>query len=301
MTIATNRKETKSFRPVQDRYYSNHTSYQTQQKPSFQSERTQPSVEKWVAISLATLFIIFAVWWLWEPIQTLTAVLTNQDAVSATLKSYGALGPLILAIAQLIQVIVAIIPGHVFLVAGGYVYGFPLGFLMNLLFVVAASQCGFLLARRAGRPFVNRFASPELVSKWETIAEEKGVLFFTIAFVLPVFPTDVMNFVAGLTGMSSRKFLIANFFGRLPGVIMLTLIGSHGLVLSSTSWAIMGVIVAIIYITGRTFISRIESRYSSRAIINDCPSVPPSPQKTTLPLGFGQLARSPRQDKCWRG
>lgn len=217
-----------------------------------------------LAALLATAVVAGLIWWFWAPVSDMLALVSDQDAVSASLKAYGVMGPLVLAAVQYLQVLVAVIPGHVFLVAGGYVYGLIPGFLMNLLFCVSASQVAFLLARWAGRPFVNRIAPDHLVEKWSAIAEERGLLFFTIVFLLPVFPTDVMNFVAGLTGMSSRKFFIANLFGRLPGVFMLTIIGSHGLELPNYAWAIMGVVVAGFYVAGRLVVGKLEQRYRSQ-------------------------------------
>ena len=218
----------------------------------------------WIALPIFSTILLSLAWWARDPLTNLLALLSDQAAVSTTLQSYGLLGPIVLAVAQLLQVLIAVIPGHVFLIAAGYVYGFPLGFLLNITYVVIASQIGYTIARYAGRPFVNRLASPELVDKWETIAEEKGVLFFTIAFVLPVFPTDLMNFVAGLTGISPRKFFIANLLGRLPSAIMLTLIGSHGLQLSNTAWLALALITAVIYLAGRIAINKIERYYTIR-------------------------------------
>lgn len=188
----------------------------------------------------------------------------DQAAVSAYLQSYGIWGPIVLILVQIVQVLAAFIPGHVFLIAAGYVYGFPLGFILNLASVVAASQLAYALARWAGRPFVSRLVSPELLHRWEGIAEEKGLPFFTIAFVLPMFPTDAMNFVAGLSGLSPRKFLAANILGRLPSAVILTLIGSHALKLSRTTWGLLAALVIIVYILGRTWISRIERHYRGR-------------------------------------
>ncbi len=258
MAVASNSKNKPLIKPAQKQ--EGHPTALQSSSHSSATSFIKPKILTW----LFTALLISGIWWAWEPLSEFAAILGDQEAVSASLRSYGALGPIVLALAQLIQIIIAVVPGHVFLIAAGYVYGFPLGFLMNIVYIVAGSQIGFLLARWAGRPVVNRLANPELVDKWERLADERGVLFFTIAFVLPVFPTDVMNFVAGLTGMSSRKFLVANFFGRLPGAVMLTLIGSHGLELSATSWWIMGIFVVILYIGGRTFISRLEKRYAKQ-------------------------------------
>jgi len=262
VTIVTKQKGRRQLQHRQHvqatRYYQIEGSGQETAVP-FKNQTDKP--HNWIAIGIIFLLLLSLIWWAREPITNFFTLLSDQTAVSAYLKSFGLLGPLVLAFAQLLQVLIAIIPGHVFLIAAGYVYGFPLGFLLNITYVVAASQIGFLIARRAGRPLINRLASPELVDKWQKIAEKRGVLFFTIAFILPVFPTDVMNFVAGMTGMSPRKFLLANFLGRLPSAIMLTLIGSHGFQFSNTAWTIIGIIAATVYITGRFIINHIEKPF----------------------------------------
>lgn len=200
-------------------------------------------------------------WLLRDSLAGWLTILSDQEFVSSYVQSFGVLAPLVLAFFQVLQVIVAFIPGHVFVIAGGYIYGFYWGLLFNIVCVVAASQLAFLLARWAGRPLVHHLADEQVIAKWEAIAEERGFLFFTIAFVLPVFPTDLMNFVAGLTGISPRKFLAANFLGRLPSVLILTLIGSHGLELSNWMWALLALLVTAVYILGRLVIMRIEQKY----------------------------------------
>jgi uncharacterized membrane protein YdjX (TVP38/TMEM64 family) len=214
-----------------------------------------------LASTLLLAGFVVAVWLGRQPLAELWELLSDQTRVSAYLQSFGAWGPLVLAVVQFLQVMIVVIPGHVFLVAAGYVYGFLPGFVMNLTYVVTASQIAFLLARWAGRPLVERLAPEDILDRWYKIGEERGFVFFTIAFLLPVFPTDMMNFIAGLTGIRAGRFLAANVLGRLPSAIMLTLIGSHGLELSPLVWAVMGVIVASFYVIGRYTIIKLERRY----------------------------------------
>lgn len=201
-------------------------------------------------------------WKLQAQIMDTFTILSDQEAVSAYIQSYGPLGPLVLFFFHLLQVIIAFIPGHVFVVAGGYVYGLIGGTILNIVFVVIASQIAFIMAQKAGRPIVNRFVDQATVDKWSAIAEKKGFLFFTIAFVLPVFPTDAMNFVAGLSGMSGWKFLAASALGRFPSILLLTLVGSHGIEFSNTTWVILFILVAAVYIIGRITILRIEREHT---------------------------------------
>lgn len=226
---------------------------------------TQPGLTWKHLIGVTAVAIALALLWVFrQPIWDILSLVGDQEAVSHYLQGFGLWGPLVLALVQFIQILAAVIPGHVFLIAAGYVYGFPLGFLLNIVYIVAASQFSFSLARWAGRPFVNRLVSAELLQKWYTIGEKQGFIFFTIAFVLPIFPTDVMNFVAGLSGISSRKFLAANFLGRLPSAVILTLIGSHGLQFTNLAWAAILLLAVAVYISGRLAIGRIERRYESR-------------------------------------
>ncbi|MCB9419856.1 MAG: TVP38/TMEM64 family protein [Ardenticatenaceae bacterium] len=220
---------------------------------------------QWLVGVTAVIISLAFLWVFRQPVWQLLSLVGDQEAVSAYLKGFGLWGPLVLAIVQLIQILAAVIPGHVFLIAAGYVYGFPLGLLLNVVYIVAASQLAFSLARWAGRPFISRLVSKELLEKWYAIGEKQGFTFFTIAFILPAFPTDVMNFVAGLSGISPRKFLAANFLGRLPSAIILTLIGSYGLQFSTAAWVGILLLAVTVYIAGRLIIGRIERQYKSRA------------------------------------
>ena len=213
-------------------------------------------------LGLAILLTGILLWQIRQPALELLFLVGDQEAVSAYLKSYGALGPLVLAVAQLVQVIIAFIPGHVFLIAAGYVYGFWPALVLNMVCIVAASQLAFALARWMGRPLVERLVDKDLLDRWYRIGEKQGFFFFTIAFVLPVFPTDAMNFVGGLSGISGAKFLAASILGRLPSAIILTMIGAYGLEFSRSTWGTIGALAGIPLITGRILVARIEARHT---------------------------------------
>jgi uncharacterized membrane protein YdjX (TVP38/TMEM64 family) len=114
------------------------------------------------------------------------------------------------------------------MIAGAYAYGFTAGFLMSWLVSVVVSQAVFYLARYAGRPVVERFVPAELLDKWTRTAGEKGTVFFLLAFVIPPVPSDILIYVAGLSAIDGRRFFVANFFGRMPMIVLLTLVGANG-------------------------------------------------------------------------
>lgn len=222
----------------------------------------------WSIITLIVFVLAtVAIWYWWEDLKPLLAFIGNQEAFGAYLQSFGIWGPLVLWIAQVIQVFVAFIPGHVVLIAAGYVYGVVLGLIFNISFTVAASQLAYLFARWAGRPLVYRLVDQETVEYWQRIANQKGVLFFTISFLLPIFPSDAMNFVAGLSGIDSRRFLVANFLGRFPSAVMLTLIGAYGLELSTASWAAIIVAYVLFFFLGHYVVNRIKKQVDNGDLV----------------------------------
>jgi hypothetical protein len=87
-----------------------------------------------------------------------------------------------------------------------------------------------------GRPAVYRLASPEAIQRWERLAARQGVLFLFFTFVLPLFPSDLMCYVAGLGTISVFRFFIANILGRLVVGASLTLIGSRSLHMPLAYW-----------------------------------------------------------------
>ena len=172
-----------------------------------------------------------------QPLVELLHIISDQQAVSEYLKSYGALGPVVLFVLMVAQVFVAVIPGHALMVTAGYVYG-GLGLFVVIASTILGSQVAFMVARWYGRDLINKLASPEIIERWNKAAQNQGIVFFFFAFVLPIFPSDLMCYVAGLATISPKRFLIANILGRTCCAVFVTLIGIYGMHPPVEFWAI---------------------------------------------------------------
>ncbi len=205
---------------------------------------------------LLALTILLVLWFTRQPLLEFMAQAGDQEAVTGKLRAFGLWGPLFLALFQFIQVMVAVIPGHALFVAAGYMYGFAGGFGLTLLTTVLSSQLAFALARRAGGSLAARLAPSQALEKYLGPASRYGFAFFMIGFMLPLFPADLLNLVAGLSPISAKRFLLASLLGRLPGVAVLTLIGSHGLELPLEVWALIVAVMASMIVVVHTGLPR---------------------------------------------
>ena len=203
---------------------------------------------------ILSVILVATLWVYRHPLAEFLQIIQDQEAVSVYLQKYGSLGPIILFILLIAQVFVAIIPGHALMVTAGYAYGI-LGLFVTLSSTILGSQIAFLIARKYGRSLIYRLASPEVIERWDKVAKYQGILFYFFSFVLPIFPSDLMCYVAGLCTISPKRFFIANFMGRTCCAVFITLIGIYGMHPPVQFWIIS--IVAIVVFQNKELEPRI--------------------------------------------
>lgn len=200
--------------------------------------------------SIQVIVIVAALAGLWifrNELSTMWAWFSSMDAVTASMHKAGFWGPVTLFILFVLQVFLAFIPGQALMVACGYLYGFWGGFLLSWLSLVAGGELAFVLARKYGRQFAERWIAPEVLSRWDQSAQGQGIDFFAIMLVMPLVPNDAMCYIAGLGTISRRRFFIANLLGRGMACVLTSAAGALG---GSLPWQGWAVLVAIFIVIG---------------------------------------------------
>ena len=192
---------------------------------------------------LITVAVLAVIVFYRQPISDLLHIIADQEAVSDYLQSYGAWGPAILFILMVAQVFIAVIPGHALMVTAGYVYGMT-GLIVVIASTILGSQIAFSIARKYGQDLIYKLASPKIIKRWNSIASNQGIVFYFFSFVLPIFPSDLMCYVAGLGKISPRQFLLANILGRTIVAVSITVIGIYGMNPPVWFWVIAAIGVA---------------------------------------------------------
>lgn len=181
------------------------------------------------------------------------------EEVEKFIGSYGHLSGLVYIGFQILQVIISLIPGEVFQVAAGFLFGPFWGIVYALIGCAIGEAIAFGLARVLGRDFVRLFLSEEQFEKYSSrLNSNRGYTLCFILYLIPGIPKDILCYVAGASEIRFLPFLIISMVGRLPG-----LIGSiaMGALVDSGQYLFAGIILAlacIIAVIGFIFRERLS-------------------------------------------
>jgi uncharacterized membrane protein YdjX (TVP38/TMEM64 family) len=173
----------------------------------------------------------------------------TENKIKTFVLEHGFFAPIVLILLISLQVIIAPIPGQVFSLASGYLYGGMIGTIISMSGLMIGSTIVLMLARNFGRPLVEYFISKKKITKFDNFFERrKGPYSLVILFILPIFPDDIVCFVAGLTKIPFKNLLLIIFFGRLPGILILNYMGA-GFNYESIFITLFLLTISIIFIT----------------------------------------------------
>lgn len=141
------------------------------------------------------------------------------------------------------------IPSAPVSLGGGYVYGIWIGTLLALLAVVLGSAISFFLTRKFGEPLLEKMVDKHHIVHFNHIFKKRGATAALIAFAIPVFPSDAVYLLLGLTRMKYHLFLLLVLIGHIPRFLIINTIGNDlhtGLSLRTVVMLIAGALFILI-------------------------------------------------------
>ena len=152
-------------------------------------------------------------------------VMRNENLLREYLQKAGVWMPLSYILLQFLQVVVLPIPSIVSTLAGIALFGGLKTLIYSFIGIVAGSFTAFWIGRKLGNKAVLWIVGEDSLKKWQKKLKGKDNLFLSLMFLLPLFPDDILCFLAGLSSMS---------WGYFTGIIIL----SRALALSATCFSV---------------------------------------------------------------
>ena len=182
-----------------------------------------------IAVSLGILALLAYIY-LWPSAQPYYAYISDQEKIGALLKATGKWGPIVYILLEAGQAVTIFWPVPLE-IAGGFLFGLPLGVFYSTVGLTLGSAVAFTLGRWLERTYLRHLIDPDKLEQFRQIMKREGALAAFIIFLIPGVPKDFLSYVLGFSTLSLKFFLVAVAIFRLPSTILLNLQGvevAHG-------------------------------------------------------------------------
>ena len=172
---------------------------------------------------LGFLLVLVAIPLAWR--FTSISELVNFDAVVAwqeSVKSHPA--ALIFVVAAYLLGSLVFFPVTILNIATIFTFGPIVGNAYSLAGWLSSAAMGYGIGRSIGRNLLRKITSPRL-DRFLRRAESHELLTVLTVRVFPVAPFSVVNLLVGASRIRFWIFLLGSVVGRIPGMIMLALVG----------------------------------------------------------------------------
>ncbi|MCB0211728.1 MAG: TVP38/TMEM64 family protein [Anaerolineae bacterium] len=203
---------------------------------------------------LGGLLIIVVLGALWKPLSHVGA---DSTAVRTWIEPLGPFAPLAYFVLNVAQIVVAPIPGYPVQVLGGLLFGVVPGSLYAVGGMVAGGTLAAWLARRFGRPWLERRMGAETLDQWSKIAHIDSFWTWWAILLIPL--GDIPYFLAGLSRVPLSRFALAILTSRGPFTVLVVWAGDSVVNLPLVWVALLMAVIGLIIIVGFSQHERIEA------------------------------------------
>lgn len=197
----------------------------------------------------------------WEYLPGLLAWLADARAVRAFVSDHAFVSRLAMLGINIVQVLLAFLPGEPVELASGYAFGFWEGTALCLVASGLATSMIYWATRRWGWKLVGLFFDRSLFDRFSWLKSAKRLeLIMLIVFLIPGTPKDFLTYFAGLTNMRFLPVVLIATFGRIPSIVTSTITASA---VGSGNWPLVActlVASAFLLAVGGLMYRRLRSR-----------------------------------------
>lgn len=152
--------------------------------------------------------------------------MSTPTAFPEYVKDHGVMSVFLYLAMQILQVVVAVIPGEFLEIGAGLAFGWFGGLLVAELGVALGTIVIFVVFRKLGKPLVNSLLGPKGLDRLEHLNKNKrrDTIIFLVYFI-PGLPKDLLTYAAAFFDISLWRFLLITLIARIPSVISSTIAG----------------------------------------------------------------------------
>lgn len=214
-------------------------------------------------VLLGIIIVVLSIQYLPKMIALTVSIDQFRDYVLST----GNLGPLIIILFQILQTIIAPIPGEVVQIAGGYIYGVSLGTFYVTVGMLLGAVVAFYFTRFLGGEFIEKLLKKDKFQWVSVMTDNKRFsIFLFIVFLIPGLPKDMFIYAAGLTSIKPLRFFTIFLIARFPALLASVCVGSNMYEKDYLSTIVISVVSILAFILGLIYKDKIMNKLNKLSV-----------------------------------
>lgn len=165
------------------------------------------------------------------------------NQLPSKLSSHPLLSALALVALQIIQIVICILPGQPIQLASSYMYGVFGGYCIAIIGATLGCMVTYQIAHFLGSDAMHMmFGKEKVASYMRKLNSGKALTIVFLIYLVPGIPKDLVSYIAGISDIELKPFLLVSTLGRSPGILGSLLIGSFW---SSKNYTGIAVVAAV--------------------------------------------------------
>ncbi len=169
------------------------------------------------------------------------------DEVVEFLRQYRQYSVPVYLAAEILQIMIFILPGQIFQFAAGYLFGFLPGLFYTFIGAVIGETITFFIARLLGSDAIHLMLGEEKFRHYtELLSSKKAYIITLLLYLIPGLPKDAICYAAGVSGIKFLPFLVISVIGRMPAMAGSILFGAMYMKKDYAGMAVVAAVVGVI-------------------------------------------------------
>lgn len=195
---------------------------------------------EWLALLAALVLVVLVARWL--------GLGVRLDSLKTWVESFGNWGPVVFILVY-IAATVAALPASALTMAAGVLFGSFWGIVYVTIAATPGAVLCFLIARHFARSAVARWLiGKKRLQRLDRLIEAHAAMVVSITRLVPIFPTNVLNYGFGLTRVRLSTFVLFTWLCMIPGNVLFV-VGTDAVVTAVRTgrvpWGLLCIVVLV--------------------------------------------------------
>lgn len=191
-----------------------------------------------LALVIIVLSLIAVIFLFYYKKSGLDEKISTVEDFRSYIASFGAKAALIFILVSFLQVVVLPIPAFITVGAGVLIFGPFLGAVYSVIGIVVGSVTAYFIGKIFGVKAAVWLVGKAALEKWRKFIYGKDRILLTFMFLFPFFPDDVLCFVAGITTVKPKFFIVMITVVRVVTVFLSSYSINNSIIPYTTWWGI---------------------------------------------------------------